>query len=154
MKRLRYSAILFSYVMFIFSVSVLKNINAQIAQKEKSINGGSNNIDYLKKLNGKNADPVKLFKKSKFTSRLKKLVDKRYEFLEEIWNVYEPIKIKNNIFVAEACQIHNCAATNAIIVVNFSKNIISVGIREEGKIENFSEDGLLWQEIIDWMRDD
>lgn len=141
------------FIIITFLATFSLNATAQIS-KNKEKHNNINNVDFLKKLNGKQADPAKLFKNSTFTNRLKKLTGSRYEFLEEIWNVYEPIKIKDNIFTAKACQIHNCGTTNAIIVVNFSKNIISVGIREEGKTENFSEDGLLWQEVIDWMRDD
>jgi len=52
--------------------------------KQQPDNSISSNLDFLKELNGKYPFEVKLFKKSAFTKRLKKLIgNSRYRFLKK-----------------------------------------------------------------------
>lgn len=114
-------------------------------------NPTSNNLDFLKKLNGKYPYEAKLFDNAAFTLRLKKLLGKsRYAFLTETWAVETPMEFTNNIFVASACQVHNCSSTNFIIVVDFSKNVMYAGIRDENKVETYSEDGGNCLKVSEW----
>ena len=105
-------------------------------------NSSSNNLDFLKELNGKYPYEVNLFENEAFNQRLKNLLgNKSYNFLKETWSIESPIEFSDNIFVASGCQEHNCGFTNFIIVVDFSKNIMYAGIREEDYVETYSEDG-------------
>ena len=119
--------------------------------KQQPDNSTSNNLEFLKKLNGKFPSRAKLFDNSSFTKRLKKLLgNSRYNFLSETWAVETPMEFSNNIFVASGCQAHNCNSTNFIIVVDFSENIMYVGIREEDKAKTYSEDGSNSPKVIEW----
>ncbi|MVN22669.1 hypothetical protein [Mucilaginibacter arboris] len=111
------------------------------------------NLDYLKKLNGKYPYEVKLFNNSALTRRLKSLLGSRYKFFKDTWVVETPIKISNNNFIASGCQQHNCGNTNFIIVVDFLKDIVYAGIREEGTVKVYSEDESNNAEINRWAND-
>ena len=128
----------------------------QTSKSDSTDNSISNNLDFLKELEGKYPYEVKLFDKSAFTQRLKKLIgNSRYRFLEETWAVETPIKVENNIFVIFACQAHNCDSTNFVIAVDFSTNLMYAGIREEGKFKTYSEDGsypLKVTELSEWYK--
>jgi hypothetical protein len=112
----------------------------------------SNNLNFLKEFNGKYAYEVKLFEYPLLRKRIKQLLDKsRFEFLINAWKVENPIEIEDNIFMATACEQHNCYATNFILVVDLSKDVLTVGIREENEVEIYSEDKSQSKRIIDWV---
>ncbi|WP_231459220.1 hypothetical protein [Pedobacter sp. Leaf132] len=100
-----------------------------------------NELDYMKNYNGLYPNKVKLLGNNLLTKRLKNLIKDRYSFLVKTWAVETPIEIKNSMFSAWGCQQHNCSNTNFIIVVDFKKNVVYVGIREEENVKIYSEDG-------------
>jgi hypothetical protein len=108
------------------------------------------NLNFLKKYAGKYPHDVKLLNNTTLTTRLKKLLGNRYAFLKKTWAVETPIEINNNVFSAGGCQTHNCSDTNFIIVVDFSKNILYAGIREENKVKVYAEDASTNQQVTDW----
>ncbi|MDP1726238.1 MAG: hypothetical protein Q8M15_05600 [Bacteroidota bacterium] len=119
--------------------------------KQQPSNSISNNLDFLKKLNGKYPYEVKLFDNSILKQRLKKLLgNSRYNFLKETWAVETPMEFANNIFVASGCQAHNCGSTNFIIVVDLTNNVMYAGIREEDKVKTYSEDGSNSPKVNEW----
>ena len=121
-------------------------------EKQQPDNSNSNNLDFLKNLDGKYPYAVGLFDKSAFTQRLKKLIgNSRYRFLKKTWAVQVPMVVDNNTFVALGCQAHNCDSTNFIIVVDFSKNVMYVGIKEEDEIKTYSEDGSYSPKVNEWV---
>ena len=116
--------------------------------EKQSENSILDNLDFLKRLNGKYPYHVKLLDNSALAKRLIKLLgNSRYNFLKENWDVETPMEFKNNIFVASACQAHACGYTEFIIVFDFSKNVMYASIREEGNVRTYSEDGSYSQEI-------
>ena len=118
---------------------------------EQPKNSNSNNLDFLKKLNGKYPYQVKLLDNSALMQRLKKLLgNSRYNFLKETWAVEIPMEFANNIFVASGCQAHNCSSTNFIIVFDFSNNVMYAGIREEDRVKTYSEDGSNSPRVSGW----
>lgn len=125
-------------------------IDNQTTKQQQANNSTSDNLEFLKKLNGKYPYEVKLFNNPALIKRLKKLLGNRYKFLKETWAVESPMKIKDNIFVASGCQAHNCGSTNFIIVVDLSKNIMLAGVREEDQVKTYSEDGSSCQQLIEW----
>lgn len=141
-------------------IELLKKEN-ELLKKEQELNqktvnsttdnSTTNNLDFLKKLNGKYPYEVNLFENSIFTQRLEKLLGKsRYNFLTETWAVEVPMEYANNIFVASGCQAHNCASTNFIIVFDFSKKVMYAGMREENEVKTYSEDGSNSTKVIEW----
>ncbi len=133
------------------SVLNQQSSNQKNKTKEQKISEdtNSNDIDFLKKFNGKYPYEVKLLDNSIIKKRLKNLIgDSRFFFLKKTWAVETPMEIKNNIFVASACEAHNCNMTNFIIALDMSKNIMYVGIREEGKIRTYTEAGNNFPEQI------
>ncbi len=121
---------------------------SQAKQSERT-----DNLNFLKTLNGKYPNDVKLLENSSLTQRLKILIgNERYNFLIENWATEIPMFFSNNIFIAEGCQAHNCSSTNFIIVYDFSKDIMYAGIREEENIQTFSEDGSNSIKINEWKK--
>jgi len=101
-----------------------------------------NKLNFLRDLEGKYPYEIKLFDNSIFYQRLEKLLgNDNCEFLISNFDVQSPITIKNDVFVAEACQAHNCGDTDFIVVYDFSNDTMYAGIREEGKIRTYSEKG-------------
>ena len=131
---------------------VEKENKLRIREKQQPDNSNSSSLDFLKELDGKYPYQVKLFDNSAFTQRLKKLIgNSRYRFLKKTWAVEVPMEVENNTFVALGCQAHNCASTNFIIVVDFSKNVMYVGIKEEDEIKTYSEDGSYSPKVNEWV---
>ena len=152
--------ILISFVLTSFEL-INKSENNDKTQKEKEnklnkkeSKGTPNNLNFLRKMNGKYPFEVKLLDNKIVKNRLIKLIGSRYNFIKEIsaYGPSEPIEIKNNIMTASVCQQHNCGSTNFILVVDLLKNIIYVGIRENNKIKTYSEDGSKSQRLNDWVK--
>ena len=97
--------------------------------------------DFLKNMKGKYPHEVKFWDNVIVKKRLKKLLGSRFTFLMDNHGPESPIEIKNNLFMVWTCQAHNCGATNFIIVIDLSKNVLYTGIREDYQIEVYSEDG-------------
>jgi hypothetical protein len=107
-------------------------------------------LSYLAKYKGHYPNNVKLLGNNPLTKRLKALLKSRYDFLIKTWGPETPIEIKSNTFIAWGCQQHNCSNTNFIIVVDFGKNVVYVGVREEEEIKIYSEDGKNNDRITNW----
>lgn len=112
--------------------------------------GKSNNLNFLKKYAGKYPHDVKLLDNPYLAKRLKKLLGPRYSFVKKTWAVETPMQMKDNVFSASGCQEHNCGDTNFILAVDFSKNILYAGIREETKVKLYAEDGSTNQQVTEW----
>ncbi len=111
------------------------------------------NLKFLQKSNKKYPYEIDLLSNHKFTQRIKNLIGtNKYNFLVKTWAVETPIEATNSVFVANGCEQHNCGATNFLIVVDFTKNIMQVGFRKQNKITIFSEDGSKSKEIIQWSK--
>lgn len=135
--------------------SQLNAVNKADSSRNKSTTGKNNstnsqgNLDFLKDLNGKSC-LKDLLNNPIFKKRLMHLIGDRYNSLKIIAAVESPIIVNNNIVVITGCQAHNCNMTNFIVVVDLSKNMMYAGIRKEGRIKNYSEDGNTSTEITDW----
>lgn len=70
---------------------------------------------------------------------IKNLTKDKFNFLRKYFDVQIPIVIKNNFFIAEGCKAHECPETNFIIIVDLTKDVLYVGIRDNLKIQIFSE---------------
>jgi hypothetical protein len=110
-----------------------------------------NNLEFLISTNGVYPKDMNLLQDSILRKRLKNLIGTRYNFLISNWDVENPIEVKNNIFVAFGCQSHNCDSTNFIIIIDFSKNILYCGVRENNNVKSFSEDGSSTQKLNDFV---
>ena len=134
-----------------------KSINPQVESihNKEGIDLPASNLDFLKEFNGKYAYEVKLFDYPNLTNRLKELIgENRYEFLIKTWQVENPMEFENAIFVASACEQHNCYATNFMIIVDFQFDAITVGIREEKEVEIFTEKNQRYIRIDEWANRD
>jgi hypothetical protein len=108
-------------------------------------------LDFLKDLNGKSCLKY-LLDNLAFKKRLMHLIGNRYKSLKIIAAVESPVMVNNNIVIIEGCQAHNCNMTNVIVVIDLSKNIMYAGIKKEGQIKTYSEDGSSSSEIADWAK--
>jgi hypothetical protein len=137
---------LFYLSIFLLFISCNGSTNTQ----PKNDNSNSDNLDYLKELNGSYTGSLWNLDNPTFLQRLKKLLGGNYSTLEEIQAVETPIKITNNKLVAKRCESHNCSATNFIIIVDFTKNEIYVGIRKDNYVKTYSENENSCQELNNW----
>jgi hypothetical protein len=129
----------------------ISNISEISPTELKAENADLNNMEFLKKFNGKYPYEVNLLKNPMVIIRLKKLIgENRYKFLIKTWAVETPIEFANNIFVASACKAHDCPTTNFIIVYDFFNNIMYAGIKEYNNIKTYSEDGSSNLKINEW----
>lgn len=137
---------------------LLKKENEQLkkdlASNQRNFNEGNiespntTNVDFLKEFNGKYPYEVDLLNNKIINKRLKSLIGDKFRFLKKTWAVENPMEIRNNIFVASACEAHNCNMTNFILVIDMLKNIMYVGIRKEGQVSTYAESGNNFPEQI------
>lgn len=114
------------------------------------------NLESLRKFDGKYPREVKFLDHTLIRDRLKKLMGKRFDFMDETWAVETPIKINNNILVASACEAHNCGNTNFIVAIDLTKNRMYAGVREEKQVKTYSEEGenKFPQPVKDWIEEE
>ncbi|NBB30039.1 hypothetical protein [Cellulophaga sp. BC115SP] len=148
MKKITVSA---AVMMSLLTVGISQHSVAKIVETQKNTVGDEPSMAFLRKLQGKYPFDVKLFNSQSLTTRLKKLLGNRYQFMVSTWAVEVPIEVKNNLFVANGCEQHNCGATNFIIVYDFTKNNLSAGIREGDKVNTYSEDGSNSPRVMQWV---
>ena len=122
----------------------LSRLNSKLTLTYKS------DLRYLKKYEGLYPQKVKLLGNNPLTKRLEFLLKEKYSFLIKTWGPEIPIKLKGNTFIAWGCQQHNCSNTNFTIIVDFTKNVLYVGIREEENLKIYSEDGSKNIEVTNW----
>ena len=123
----------FLLLLFFISLTVVAQNNSKVKPKT------STSLAYLKNYNGSYPNEVKLFSKPQFVNRVKSLIGTRYSTLKRYWDVESPIEITGDIFIAYACQPHNCDVTNFMIIYNFKNDKMFVGIREEEKAKTYAE---------------
>ena len=143
---------------------LLKKEN-ELLKKEQELNQKSaktttinttiaDNLDFMKKLKGKYPYEVKLLDNSILKKRLKQMLGSRFDFMKSIWEVETPIEIENGLFYAWAMQAHSGGDPGAVLMVDFYKNVLYVGIRENEKEKLYSEDGSLApQRLQDWANE-
>ena len=148
MKKFALSA---AVTMSFFALGLSHQSVAKVSVKQQITVGDEPSMAFLRKLHGKYPFDVKLFNSQSLTTRLKKLLGNRYQFMISTWAVEVPIEVKNNLFVANGCEQHNCGATNFIIVYDFTKNNLSAGIREGDKVNTYSEDGSNSPRVLQWV---
>ncbi len=108
-------------------------------------------IDYLLSMDGQYPHDVFFFDDIIIKKRTKHLLGVRYSFIIESWGPEVPIKVKNDIFIASACQANNCNWTSFIIVIDLKENLMHIGVEEERKVKIYSENkSKLPQEMLDW----
>jgi len=100
----------------------------------------SERVKFLRKLDGKYPFEVNLLGNPIMKKGIKKLTGDKFEFIKKYFDVQIPIVIENNFFIAEGCRPHECPETNFIIIVDLTKDVLYVGIRDNLKIQIFSED--------------
>ena len=94
----------------------------------------------LKKYVGKYPYAVKLLDNSELKDRLKKLLGPDFAAMKANWNVETPIEIEDGIFMASACQQHNCSANTYYIFVDLEKDNINV-LHIENGTQAYAEHG-------------
>ena len=104
------------------------------------MNKSSERVKFLKTLNGKYPSDVNLLENPIMKRGIRTLTKDKFIFLMKNFTVQTPIVINNNFFIAEGCKAHVGPETNFIIIVDLTKDVLHIGIRENLKIQIFSED--------------
>jgi hypothetical protein len=108
-------------------------------------------LSFLKKYNGKYPSDVKLLDHPIIKNRLTKLIGKQYDYLKEIWVVETPIEISGGLFFASAMESHSGGDPGAVIMADFKKNVLFVGIRKYQNVRVYSEDrSKAPKRMLDW----
>ncbi len=96
---------------------------------------------FLKRSAGKYPYQVKLLGNAELNGRLKKLLGADLADLKDHWNVETPIQIEDGIFMASACEEHNCGANNYLIFVDLNKDNINVFHTDDNGTKHYFESG-------------
>ena len=94
----------------------------------------------LKKYVGKYPYEVKLLDNPDLKDRLKKLLGPDFAAFKANWNVETPIEIESGVFMASACQAHNCGDNRYLLFVDLDKDNINVLHVEHGT-QTYAENG-------------
>lgn len=113
----------------------------------------SSDLAFLRQLEGKYPDEVKLFENTIFRQRLRHLTGRQFRFMVRNFNVQTPAEIIDNIFVIFACRAHNCTYTDFIVVYDFTNDILHAGIRKKEQEKIYSEGGDIPAQILQWAGD-
>ncbi|MDE2590075.1 MAG: hypothetical protein KGL95_10480 [Patescibacteria group bacterium] len=72
--------------------------------------------------------------------------------MTKVLDVCGPMKVADGIFEAQGCQSGNCGpqGSGCIIVADINNNIIDVGIRNNGKVKLYSENGKPLPQLTKW----
>ena len=94
----------------------------------------------LKKYVGKYPYEVKLLDNAELKSRLVKLLGPDFAAMKANWNVETPMEIEDGIFMASACQQHNCADNRYLLFVDLENDNINV-LHIENRTQTYAEHG-------------
>ncbi|MBV9217505.1 MAG: hypothetical protein JO053_15165 [Acidobacteria bacterium] len=100
---------------------------------------GSDLPGTLRKLNGKYPSQSKLLDNSELQSRLKKIMGADFADLKKNFGTEMPIEIENNIFLAHACEPHNCGGNEYFIYFDLNGNNFNVYHIIDGRTKTYFE---------------
>lgn len=96
-------------------------------------------LSYIMKFNNKYPYEVNFLEDSLISLRLKKLLNKKYDFLKKIFEVQTPIRVENFWFYSWGMQTHSGGDPSAIIVIDIKENLIYVELKENDEVKFYSE---------------
>ena len=113
------------------------------------------NLSVLQSFKRKYPSEINLLKNPGLKSRLKALLGTElYAFVKRIRQVESPIEMEDGLFYSWAMQMHSGGDPSAVIMVDFEKDVVYVGIRRDKKSTIYSEDGgEAPQKLIDWTNE-
>ncbi len=136
------------------AASILAAASKEGSRPRGLIKKHNDSCEYLRAYRGKYPKEVSLFKHAAFEARLRKLLGGQYDYLYSIWDVETPIEITNGLFYAWGMQAHSGGDPSAVIMADLGKNVLYAGIRRDGKVTLYSEDGgPVPQRLLDWSRE-
>jgi hypothetical protein len=113
-------------------------------------------LDFLRDLEGKYAFDSKLFETEPMKNRLEKLMAHKYKDFLQRMDV-QVLIIQGDLVIIKGLMAHRGGTEEAILVVDLPKNLMWVGILENGKkVTHLNEDGnlpmppQLFRTILDW----
>ncbi len=114
-------------------------------------------LDFLRDLEGKYPFDSKLFTTEPMKSRLEKLMAHKYMDFIQRMEVQVPIRIEGDLAIMQGLMTHGGGTEEAMLIVDLPKNLMWVGILENGeKVTHLNEDGNiqmpipLFRMIMDW----
>ena len=111
-------------------------------------------LDFLNNFDGKYPIPAELFEIPLLKERLESMLDSEYSFMISIWETESPIEISNGLFYAWGMKAHSGGDPSAVIMADIKKNVLFVGIKQDGYVKLSSEDGSKApQKLIDWSNE-
>lgn len=111
-------------------------------------------LEFLRELKGKYPFEVDFENHEALKSRIHALVGDRVKFMNRISDggPSGPIEVDGDVFAAGVCMAHDCYENNYIIVCDIPKNLLYIGIKEDGKIKTYSEKGSDIKRIQEWIK--
>ena len=108
-------------------------------------------LESLESYEGKYASNSGFLNNQIILQRLKVLIgEEKVQILKSYWNTESPIVLDNQILIATGCEAHNCSQTNFIILIDIKNDIFYAGIKIDGRVEVFSENGINLKELNEW----
>lgn len=116
---------------------------------------GKGDLSALQFFKGKYPYEIKLLKNPALKTRLRELLGTElYAYVKQIRQVESPIEIEDGLFYSWAMQAHSGGNPSAVIMIDFEKDILYVGIRKNNISTLYSEDGSAApQKLNDWSNE-
>ncbi|MCO6462802.1 MAG: hypothetical protein J5I52_01505 [Saprospiraceae bacterium] len=111
-------------------------------------------LDTLRTFHNKYPRDVNFLEFAPLMDRVHTLIgDENFQFMKKTWGTEAPMEATQSQFIAWACEPHNCAATNFILIYDFEHDNVYAGVRKEGVAQTFSEDGSSSEKLNAWEAD-
>ena len=94
-----------------------------------------------KKWVGKYPYEVKLLNDPLLRKRLQKVMGRDFAEMDDYFNVSTPMEMQDGVFMAQACQAHNCGLNNYYIYIDVKADNINVYHIEDQKTKTYFESG-------------
>lgn len=121
-----------------------------IFNKPKSKDLIKPNLEFLKKHNDQYAFDIDLLNIKELRQRMIQLVgEEKFKFIEDL-SGNSPIKIRKNIFSSWHYRGSDACCNHAIIVIDFNKNLLCVGICTKLNYSFYTEDGSSSETLYKW----
>jgi len=109
-------------------------------QKQEAKN--NDNLSFLRDYNGKFPFDVSLLEHPILKKRLQALLKDRFEYLDMVLEVTEPMKVEGDMFYVWGMKAHSGGFNTTVIMTDLKKDVLYVGLRDEPNPDEFySEDG-------------
>jgi hypothetical protein len=115
---------------------------AETPKVTEATSGQSGNLHFLREYKGKYPDDIRLLEHPEISRRLKAMLgNETYALILGIWEVETPVEIESDVLYTWGMQAHSGGDPGVVFMADINRNILYIGIRQDGTEQLFAEDG-------------